>query len=157
MKKYSYLLLLFLFISMTSCLKSGLDDLPEFEENDITGVQRVEYAYISDEISPASGQKITKYVELGNTTTIDTQARTVKISVTVPAASASFPQTEHDKCAKSNISVMISISTAARVTPVGNAPKMGVAGDWSKPNKYLIIAANGAESEWTVEVTDFTK
>lgn len=157
MKKYSYLFLLFLLVSMTSCLKSGMDDLPEFEDSNITGVQKVEYRYVSDEISPASGQNITKYVELSKTQVIDTDAKTVKISVTVPEASASFPAAEHAKCSKSNIAVMISVSTAARVTSVGDAPKMGVPGDWSKANKYVIVAANGTKSEWTVEVTDLKK
>lgn len=157
MKRYSYLFLSFLFISMTSCLKSGLDDLPEFEENDITGVQKVEYRYVSDEVSPASGQKITKYVSLTKSQTIDKAAKTVKISVTVPASSASFPEAEHAKCSKSNIAVMISVSTAARVTPIGDAPKLGAPGDWSKANRYSVVAANGAKAEWTVEVIDLTK
>jgi len=33
-----------------------LKDLPEFEENNITGVQRLEYRFISDEISDVGGK-----------------------------------------------------------------------------------------------------
>ena len=56
MKKYSYLLFLSILFTLSSCLTGGLEDLPEFEENEISGVQRVEYRYISDEVSNASGQ-----------------------------------------------------------------------------------------------------
>ena len=41
MKKYSYLLFMFTFFVFTSCLTGGLEDLPEFEENEIIGIQRV--------------------------------------------------------------------------------------------------------------------
>ena len=64
MKKYSYLLFLSILFTLSSCLTGGLEDLPEFEENEISGVQRVEYRYISDEVSNASGQQIVKKVEL---------------------------------------------------------------------------------------------
>lgn len=157
MKKYSYLLCLSFLFALTSCLNSNLDDLPEFEENEITGVQRVEYRYVSDEVSQASGQNIVKYVTLTNKATIDKDARHVGIEVTVPAAGASFPDAEHAKCSTKEIAVMVSLSTAARLTPVGDAPKLGVPGDWSKPNKYVVTAANGDTAEWTVEITKFTK
>lgn len=157
MKKYSYLLCLSLLFALTSCLNSNLDDLPEFEVNEITGVQRVEYRYISDEISAASGQQVVKYVTLTNKATVDKDARHVGIEVTVPKVSASFPDAEHTKCSANEIAVMVSLSTAARITPVDDAPKFGVPGDWSKPNKYVITAANGDTAEWTVEITKFTK
>ena len=157
MKRYSYLLLFSFLFLFTSCLKSGLEDLPEFEENNITGVQRVEYRYISDEISGTSGQNIVKYVELSRNVKVDKDAKTVVITATVPAASTAFPESARNKCNKSNISVMISVSTAARVSPVGDAPKLGLPGDWSKPNKYIVTAANGDKKEWTIEVTDLVK
>ena len=46
--------------STIACLKSNLEELPAFEENDITGVDRVEYRYVSDELSKASNQPIVK-------------------------------------------------------------------------------------------------
>lgn len=52
---------------------------------------------------------------------------------------------------------MASISTAARLTPLDGAPKLGVPGDWSKPNKYLVTAASGAQKEWTIEVIKLNK
>lgn len=62
MKKYIY----FLFASLaltTSCLKKDLEELPTFDENNITGVTKVEYRYISNEKS-ANDQYLVKNQEL---------------------------------------------------------------------------------------------
>ncbi|RHO74400.1 hypothetical protein DW083_03200 [Parabacteroides sp. AF48-14] len=158
MKKYSYLLFLFILSAFTSCLTGGMNDLPEFEENDITGIYRVEYRYISDDVNPASGEKNVVKVELGKSNiVIDDQAGTISFDVSVPAAGGSFPAAEREKCTVNNIGVMVSISTAARLSPVGESPVLGIPGDWSKPNKYIVTAANGAQKEWTISVSKFTK
>lgn len=160
MKKYSYLLCLSFLFGLTSCLNNNQDDLPAFEENEITGVQKVEYRYISDEVSAASGQQVVKYVTLtidNAKKAVDKDVKHVSIEVTVPKVSASFPDAERTKCSTKEIAVMVSLSTAARITPVGDAPKFGVPGDWTKPNKYVITAANGDTAEWTVEITKFNK
>lgn len=157
MKQYIFSLL-FILTTMTSCLNSGLDDLPEFEEASITGVQKVEYRFVSDQISPSDNKPIVKFVDFPRTTTVDAEKRVVSIDVTVPAANpSSFPQAERDKCSTSELAVMISISTAARVFPIGDAPLFGKPGDWSKPNKYSVQAADGTKKEWTVQITNFKK
>lgn len=159
MKKYSYLLFLSILFTLSSCLTGGLEDLPEFEENEISGVQRVEYRYISDEVSNASGQQIVKKVELGRSNiVIDKEASTVSLDVSVPDANeGSFPASEWEKCSVNNIGVMVTLSTAARITPKEGSPALGVPGDWSKPNKYLVTAANGEQREWTITIVNFTK
>ena len=135
---------------MTSCLKGGLEDLPEYEEADIVGIQRVEYRYYSSNVSNIDGEYIVKKVTLGSNATIEDT--TVSIDVTVPVAEGDFTEEERAKVSLDNIAVMASISTAARVTPLDGSPKLGVPGDWSKPNKYLVTAANGNEKEWTIQV-----
>ena len=158
MKKYSYLILLFIFSILTSCLTGGMEDLPEFEENDITGIYRVEYRYISDDINPASGEKNVVKVELGKSNVvINHESGTISFDVSVPAAGGSFPAAEREKCTVNNIGVMVSLSTAARLTPVAGSPVLGIPGDWSKPNKYIVTAANGIEKEWTISISKFTK
>jgi hypothetical protein len=158
MKKYIKIVFVaILFISVTSCLKYGLEDLPEFDLKDITGIQRVEYRFVSDEISPVDGERIVKFVSLGKIATINEEAATVSIDVSVPAASATFPETERANCSQSNIAVMVSVSTAARISPIGEAPLFGVPGDWTKANKYVVTAADGSQKEWTVEISSFTK
>ena len=89
MKRYIlYALFAILAIGFNSCLKSNLEELPAFEENDVTNVDRVEYRFISDEISKASNQKIVKFINLTvNKKEINKIDKTVKIEVTVPTHS----------------------------------------------------------------------
>lgn len=145
-----------LLLTCTSCLKGGLEDLPEFEDAEISGVQKVEYRYYDkNDISVVDGLPIVKYVSLSQTNKVD--GNTLSIEAKVPAASGSFTEEERAVVSTSNIAVMVTISTAARLTPIGNAPKLGVPGDWSKPNKYMVTAANGNQKEWTIQVVKLTK
>lgn len=155
MKKYIYFVFTAVLLLMTSCLKGGMEDLPEYEEADIVGIQRVEYRYYSDKVSNIDGENIVKKIALQQSATI--QDNSVSIEVTVPSAEGDFTESEREKVALTNIAVMASISTAARLTPLDGAPKLGVPGDWSKPNKYLITAASGAQKEWTIEVVKLKK
>ena len=42
------------------------------------------------------------------------------------------------------------LSTAARITPLNGAPKLGNPGDFSaKEFKYQVTAADGTKKEWT--------
>ena len=158
MRTYIYLFFVALATTMSSCLKSNLDELPAFEENDITGVDKVEYRFISDDISKASQQKIVKFVNLTITKKeINRTDKTVKIEVSVPAANTNFPAAERLKVDKTNLAVIVSVSTAARVSPVGDAPRLGTPGNWSLAHKYRIEAANGNSAEWTIEVTTVIK
>ena len=61
------------------------------------------------------------------------------------------------KVDKTNLAVIVSVSTAARVSPVGDAPRLGTPGNWSSAHKYRIEAANGNSAEWTIEVTNVIK
>lgn len=159
MKKYSYLFFILILTTLTSCLKSGLEDLPEFENNAITAVRKVEYRFKGTNTSGVSGEPYLEYVALGHKEQLDKEAKTVNIQVTVPASDekAQFTAAKRAECNVQNIAIMVSIETAARLTPIGNSPKLGTPGDWSKPNKYMITAANGDTAEWTITVTSFTK
>lgn len=159
MKKYILALSIFNLMIFSSCLRYGLEDLPEFEGNDITTVQQVEYRFVGDRVSPASGQKIVEAVKLSQSpaAVIDKDNAMVKISVKVPATTNIFTQQHRDACNVNNIVVGLGISTAARIAPIDGAPLLGVPGDWSKPNKYVVTAANGNKKTWTIEVVSFTK
>lgn len=159
MKKYTFILALFSLVAFSSCLKAGLEDLPEFEDKDISSVPRVEYRFVGDRTSPASNQKIVETVTLNQTpaAVINKDNGTVKISVTVPAATNIFTQTHRDACSSKNVVVSVGISTAARIVPTDGAPQLGVPGDWSKPNKYIVTAADGSTKAWTIEIVKFEK
>lgn len=158
MKKIKFsIIIVFAGLLFTSCLKSNLDDLPEFEESNIVSVQRVEYRFTSSDVSNVSKQNIIKFVTLGKTAKIDATAKTVTIDVTVPAATTSFPETERANCAVNNIAVLLQVSTAAKITPESGSPKLGVPGDWSTAHKYIVTAADGTTTEWTVSISSFSK
>lgn len=159
MKKYISILLMSVvcLLSFSSCLKSGLEDFDEYEGNDITAVQYVQYAFVSGDVSNASGQNIVKYQNLTQSSKIDADNATITIDVTVPAVSTAFPEAERTKCSTSNVLVIVQLSTAARLTPLDGAPKLGISGDWSKPNKYRVTAANGATKDWTITISSFNK
>lgn len=159
MKKYSYLFFIFILMTLTSCLESGLEDLPEFDGNVITMVRKVEYRFKGTNSSGVSGEPYLEYVALGHKDLLDKEAKTLQIEVTVPASNeeTEFTAAKRAECTVQNIAIMVGLETAARLTPMGDAPKLGVPGDWSKPNKYLITAANGDKAEWTISVTNFIK
>lgn len=158
MKIYIKILLLSIITCFaSSCLEAGLEDLPEFEENSIVGVQGVKFRFISDETSNASEQNIVKYVQLGKSAEINEENAYIRVKVTVPTVSSNFPESARQECTLNNICVMVSLSTAARIFPIGNAPVLGTPSDWSKPNKYQVVAANGDKREWTIEIIEFVK
>lgn len=128
-------------VCLTGCLTSGIDDPEEvFDGANITGLQGVYYRYID-----ASGD--VQQVRLAIGSDINDEENTMEIVYLVPS---NFPQDQVDKVTTSNLVVVLNISTAAIIKPIDGAPKLGVPGDWSKPNKYEITAANGNKKIWTV-------
>ena len=154
MEKVFKLLLLLVAFSFTSCLKMGLEDLPEFEDADISSVTGVYYRYFSAESSPGTGLPLVKEVALDYSGDVNKEARTVKITA---ASNSKFPSTELHNLDKSKLVVVVSLSTAARIQPTGGSPALGTPGDWSKPNTYIVTAADKSTKEWTIEVTELTK
>ena len=155
MKKILYCLtLVFSALLFSSCLKGGLEDLPEYEDAEITSVSAVRYRYMTDEKSPASGEYLVKEVDLTSDADIDSESGSVKIKVSVPSE---FPAGELGNLSTSNLVVAVSISTAARMSPVGDSSQLGVPADWSKLNRYVVQAANGNKKDWTIEIVEFNK
>ncbi len=155
MKKYISNILLMLFsIFLSSCLDGNLEELPEYDDADITSVSTVQYRYITDEKHPASGENVVKEVELHYNADIDAVNRTVKIDVSVPIE---VSEDISKNISKKNLLVAVSISTAARLFPVGNSPKLGVPGDWTKTNIYTIMSASGIKKDWKIEIVSLKK
>lgn len=155
MKQILYsLTLIFSVLLFSSCLKGGLEDLPEYEDAEITSVSAVRYRYITDEKSSASGEYIVKEVDLAFNAEVCSDQGSVKIKVSVPSE---FPIEELDNLSTSNLVVVVSISTAARLTPIGESTKLGIPGDWSRLNSYVVQAANGNKKNWSIEVIELNK
>lgn len=155
MKKVFYnLLFVLLVISLSSCLKGGLEEFPVYEDAEITSVSTVRYRYVSDEKAPKSEEFLIKEVDLNYTSDIDTEAGVVTIHATV---SAEFPASELKNLSKSELVIAVALSTAARLTPTNSSPKLGVPGDWSKENSYVVEAATGRKKNWTIDLVSLEK
>jgi hypothetical protein len=150
-------LLLMLALVCSSCLKSGLDDLPAFEEADITDVKfDFRYKDLADEW--IDGQPIVKVVTLTvGDKVINAEAGTITCSVTVPPAAGSFTEDIRGTVALTNLTGKFNLSTAAVIAPLDGAPVLGVPGDFSAARSYLVTAADGTEKSWTIQVTALNK
>lgn len=146
--------LLFVATMMTSCLKKGLPDYPEWDGTNIDNVY-VEYRYNGPEQS--GGQPIVAIKKLDVVKTVDEPNATIKLAITVPATSGSFDATERQKVVQNNLWVYTDISTAATIKPVGGTPKLGDPTNLTVPQQYEVTAANGTKKTWTIVVTSFNK
>lgn len=151
MKIIKFIIAMFVMaLSCTSCLESNLEDLPTYEENNITEGYAW-YRYIGDDKLNASGEQqvIQKELQRAASSVIDTEAGTCALSFKVPS---NFSETEKNNVNINNIVVAVQISTAAVMSPVEGSPTLGVPADWSTPHKYAVKAANGKTKIWTISV-----
>ena len=148
MKKiFNIMAALLLAVISTSCLESNLEELEVYSGNDITGVSGVYYRYYGTDNIPGSGEVKVHQVTLNyGRFSADNEAGTCTFACQLPS---NFPAAERANFSLSNVVVNINLSTAATVRPIEGSPKFGVPGDWSKPNKYVVTAANGSGKEWT--------
>lgn len=148
MKYIKILIVMFITMICTSCLESNLEGLDTYTGNEITSVQGVYYRYYSSDKINASGQVAVKQVSL-NVSNTDKDANTGRLNFTVTIPT-NFPEAEKEKIKSSELVVVFNISTAAIIEPVDGAPKLGTPGDWNKPNRYKVTAADGSQIIWTV-------
>lgn len=156
MKKILYSLVALLMVtSMTSCLTSGFEELETYSGCDITGVAGIYYRYKSTATMPVSGEPkvIQKGLNYGNFTS-DPEAGTCAFVWQIPS---NFTADERASFSPSSLVVVVNLSTAATIKPLEGSPAFGVPGDWTKPNKYEVTAANGDTKIWTVTVTEYGK
>lgn len=150
MKKIvSYTLFLLLVISFTSCLKMGLDELPTSDKADITNV-KFEYRWWDK-----STEQL-RVVEL--TTSKEIVGHTINCTITVPAVTDKFTAQIREGVSLSNLVCLTDISAAASISPIGGAPALGAPGDFSKKEfNYLIVAADGSNIEWRINIIALNK
>ena len=147
-----YLIIAILSISFTSCLKSGLKDLPAFSQAEITKF-RFEYRWFDQ-----TAQQL-MVVQIATIATIDAASNTVNCKLTVPAASGTFTTAVRNEVTLSNIVGYADISNAATMITVGSTPQLGKVADFSKTNmQYQVTAADGnSKKVWNLVITDFIK
>lgn len=142
-------LLLLLCLPLTgSC---GKEDLPAYDEAEITSVGAYHRYYTTNEDELTGENKVAEK-ELDKSNKIDSDAATVTSTFSIPGAGGTFTEAERSKVSLSNLVIYFNVSTAARVTPLKGAPRLGVPGDWTSEHQYSIMAANGTKKVWTVKV-----
>ncbi|MGV8827726.1 MAG: DUF5018-related domain-containing protein [Breznakibacter sp.] len=147
--KKTYLFSILVGLLATSCLKSGLEDLPAFNLTKITSFN-MEYRF---EAKNANSVSYVEVVTLPTSTIIDTVKNIVTVTPSRPVANAVFTREERKKVNMTNILGYCSLETAASIKPIGNSPKLGVPGDWTADRQYLVTAADGRTTrEWTIKV-----
>ena len=156
-KNIKWLLCLLMLPVLAAC---SWEDLPAYEDADITGIQfYYRWASTTDK-DPITGEPMVREQRLSVTGgDIDDEAGTVFVDVAVPAANNNgyFTQAVRDQVSQNNIVCLVSISIAARIAPADGNKVLGVPDDWTKPHKFIVTAADGTKKEWTITLTSFTK
>jgi len=153
-KLLKYIPLIVLSVLFSSCLKSGLDDLPAFSDAEIDNF-RFEYRWIKQ----VAGNDQLKVVQITTVKTIDSAAGTIACTLTVPAVSADFPAEVRDNVTLSNLVGYADISLAATMAPLDGAPALGEIADFSSASSYQyeVTAADGTKKIWTLTISGFNK
>ena len=155
MKKIQLIALLSLFVLLlNSCLKKGL---PEYENWDLNNIDNVyvEYRYEGTKIQ--NGKPVVEYQRLNVQKTVNSITNTIELTVQVPAASGSFTEEIRQKVKQDYLWMYTDISTGAKITPLGDTPKLGDPTDLTKELNYQVIAANGNAKSWIVKTVSFKK
>jgi hypothetical protein len=153
--KYALGCLMFAMMTLSSCIKSNLDDLDTYTDAEITAF-KFEYRY---QITLGTGEEM-QVKALTTKTSIDNTNNTITCNITVPNASntGNFTSAVKSKVSLSNIVGIASISTAATIKPLDSAPTLGEISDFSaKSFQYKVIAADGKTTKtWTIIIQSFT-
>lgn len=150
-------LLLMLVLVCSSCLEGNLDDLPAFEEANITDV-KFDFRYKDPTDVWIDGEPIVKVVTLTvSDKVIDANSGTITCKVSVPAADGPFTEAIRGTVALTNLVGKFNLSTAAVIAPQDGAPTLGSPGDFSATRRYLVTAANGTKKDWTIQITALNK
>ncbi|WP_435314855.1 DUF5018-related domain-containing protein [Cellulophaga fucicola] len=148
-----YITVLVLCIVNTSCLKSGLEDLPAFSEAEITNF-KFEYRWIDE----STDNNQLQVIQLQTDAVIVTEDNLVNCIINVPATNADFTAEVRANVELTNIVGYTDISTAATLAPEGNAPALGKVADFSADTmQYKVTAADGTSKVWTLVISEFNK
>lgn len=156
MKKFLRILAaFFLAVFSTSCLDSNLEDLEEFSGANIKSLNNVYYRYISDEFHEGTQDYKVKQVRIanGNWEVLKNDDETGEAEAQFDIQfSSSFEQFKGKLDMSKDIVVVVNIDQAAIIKPIEGSATLGAPGDWSKPNKYEVTAADGTKKIWTLKI-----
>ena len=158
MKKISLSTLkwVFLLICMPLITACSWEDLPSYEEAEISAVQ-LYHRWASTDKDPITGEPVVKEKRLNCSSAVDSENAVIKVTVTVPAASGDFTEAVRNQVALNKLWGQVTVSTAARITPINGTANLGTPDDWTQERKFSVKAANGNTKIWTIKVVSFTK
>ncbi len=162
MKRFKFIILgLLVLVSstmLTSCLKMGLDELPAFEDANITDIG-FEFRFEDPTDVWTDGSSTVKFVKMGMTKEIKKAGEngnvsdSIIVTLTIPAPSGSFTREQRQKISLTSLVGYVYLSTAAKVQPIDDAPAFGKPGDYTKIRQYKVTAADGKTSKiWNIRV-----
>lgn len=136
-------------LGFTSCINSGLEDLPVYNEAEITAFN-LEYRFVTKN---ANGVEMMAVVTLGGNAVIDKVAGTITVTPTIPAPTTTFTQAERRKVSLETIVAYGKLSPAAKIEPMDGAPILGTPGNFTAERKYKVTAADGKTTKiWVVKI-----
>lgn len=148
MKKIIYLLVILAF-SATSCIEWGLEELPAYDEVEITDFD-LEHRYTS---ANANGVESVVFTTLNTAVDINSENASITVTPSIPAPTSVFTQDIRRSIALTNIAGYVKLSPAAKIEPLNGAPELGIPGDFSTERQYRVTAADGKTSKvWTISV-----
>ena len=155
MKKFlNILAAMFLAVVATSCLEHDLEELDLHSGCDITRID-CEFRWKTGEIHPGTGAEKVNQVYLAAARSYETDENDPTKGVcTIKFVNTAIPD-EYKATAQSQMVVYVTISTAAIIKPIGDAPQLGIPADWTKSHQYEVTAANGTKKTWTIVVEPY--
>lgn len=147
---------LLLLLSVTFITSCDWEDLPVYEEAEISAVQFY-YRWASEDKDPITNEPVVKEQRLSTTSDVDSDNGLIKVSVTVPDASGDFTESVRSQVSTSKLWGQVTVSTAARITPIDGSAALGTPDDWSQDRKFSVMAADGSTKVWTIRVVEFNK
>lgn len=158
MKKISLSTLkwVFLLICMPLLTACSWEDLPSYEEAEISAVQ-LYHRWASTDKDPITGEPVVKEKRLNCQSTVDSENGVISVSVSVPDAGGDFSTEVRNQVTLSKLWGQVTVSTAARITPVEGTANLGTPDDWTKERKFSVKAANGNTKIWTIKIVSFNK
>lgn len=136
----------------TSCLEHDLEELEVFDGCDITRVDCA-YRYKTGETHPGTGAEKVKqvYVTAYSRTYVTDESDPTKGVCTIRYSKNNIPAA-YKEIAEKEMVVYVTISSAATMKPIGDAPELGKPADWTADHQYEVTAANGNKKTWTIVV-----
>lgn len=153
MKKNILFMILGCMLLFTSCLKSGLD---EIEDSNLCAISSItmEYRWIVQNVN-GYDQMSRQQMTLSNN--VPDENNEIRFTVTVPAASSSFPADVRNAVTLDGLYMITVISPAAKIKPLDGDPELGLPGAFAigRDYQYEVTAANGDKAVYHIVIESF--